>query len=144
MSGISAPRKPNKRNAIAAYRRPGNSTSQIIHTLCQPKCASTLFPRLVVPRLTAVLSALAAVQAALATLLAHKTTAQNSETGCETASVLLLLRRGALLVHWLLLVLHGRRTLRALENNGNLIESLAYLLVTLRRTVVHLALRRTV
>jgi ABC-type nickel/cobalt efflux system permease component RcnA len=77
-----------------------------------------LFPFLAeaVSCLTAVLGALAAVQAALAALFAHKTTAENSEAGCEAASVLLLLRRGTLLV-LRLLVLHRRRTLLKLEKD---------------------------
>lgn len=56
-------------------------------------------------RLTAVLSTLAAVEAALAALFAHEAAAKHGETASETATVLLLLGRRSLLVHGLL-VLH--------------------------------------
>lgn len=52
--------------------------------------------------LAALLGALAAIGAALASLLAHEAAAQRSETGAETAAVLLLLRRRGLLVLHLL------------------------------------------
>jgi hypothetical protein len=67
----------------------------------------------VVTRLTAVLSTLAAVDAALAAFLAHEAAAEHGETAHKAAAVLLLLGgRSLLLVHGLL-VLHllGRRAL---------------------------------
>lgn len=94
---------------------------------------------------TAVLSTLTAIQATLATLLTHKTTAKNSETRRKASSVLLLLRRGTLLVHGLLLVLHRRRPLyKSQAHIINLLEKGCYLLIALRRTIVHLTLRRAI
>jgi hypothetical protein len=86
------------------------------NTLCytiKPPSTSSVAVEGVVTRLTAVLSTLAAVDAALAAFLAHEAAAEHGETAHKAAAVLLLLGgRSLLLVHGLL-VLHllGRRAL---------------------------------
>ena len=122
MSGISAasPPQPSKERAafVCASLHPVPNLPPpltVSPTQCaiQPSPPPPLHRISRASRLAAVLGALAAVDAALASLLAHEAAAQHGETAGEAAAVLLLLRRRALLLVHGLLVLHllGRRAL---------------------------------